>query len=70
MFTVATIPMICWLCALLAIPRRPLPGNEVAELTYRRLVGRHHLLVALAIAVTLLASGTALCALFVRATTP
>jgi len=36
------------LCALIAAPRRPHPGNEVAELVYIRLLGRQQWLVLLA----------------------
>ncbi len=50
-FAVATV-LTCWLCALLAIPRGPIPGHEVQELVYRRLIGRYHLLLACAIVTT------------------
>jgi hypothetical protein len=36
----AAIPLTCWLCAVLAIPRRPCPRHEVQEFLYRRRVGR------------------------------
>ena len=49
MWTVMLIPATCWLCALLAIPRRPLLGNEVQELIYTRLLGRQQRLVILAV---------------------
>src|SRR5690242_12795065 len=49
----ALIPLTCWLCALVAIPRRPLPGNEVQELVYARLLGRQQRLVLLALVVSL-----------------
>jgi hypothetical protein len=48
---IATI-LSCWLCALLATPRRPRRGNEVEVLVYTRLLGRRHLLVGLAAVVT------------------
>lgn len=40
-FPLVIIPITCWLCALLAIPRAPRRGDEVQELIHRRLVGRH-----------------------------
>jgi len=40
MLTLIAIPLTCWLCAFVAIPRKPLPGNEVQELVYARLLGR------------------------------
>jgi hypothetical protein len=46
------IPLTCWLCALVAIPRRPMPGDEAQELAYRRLVGRYHWLLLGAAAMT------------------
>lgn len=48
---IATI-LTCWCCVLLATPRRPLPGNEVEELVYTRLLGRQHLLILVAALVT------------------
>lgn len=65
MLVFAAIPLTCWLCALLAIPHPPQPGDEVQQLVYRRLVGRHQLLIACAVIVTLaLALSFALCLLF------
>lgn len=52
MLAYAAIPLTCWLCALIAIPRRPRRGNEVEELVYARLLGRHELLRLLAIVAT------------------
>ncbi len=52
MFAYAAIPLTCWLCALLAIPRKPRFGNEVEELVYSRLLGRRELLALLALFVT------------------
>lgn len=52
MFMLAAIPLMCWLCVLVAMPRRPLPDNEVQELVYTRLLGRHQWLVLLALLVT------------------
>ncbi len=60
----------CWLCALLAIPRKPLPGNETQELVYRRLIGRHQLLVALAFAVTLVTCCGMMISLFAQVAKP
>lgn len=52
MFTIAAIPITCWLCALIALPRRPLPDNEVQEIVYSRLLGRQRLLALFALLVT------------------
>jgi hypothetical protein len=52
MFLLAAIPLTCWVCTLVATPRRPRYGNEVEELVYSRLLGRQHLLRLLAIIVT------------------
>ena len=52
MFAYTAIPLTCWLCALLALPRRPRPGNEIAELVYARLLGRQQRLLLLAVVVT------------------
>jgi predicted MFS family arabinose efflux permease len=54
MLALIAIPITCWLCALLAIPRRPCPHHEMQEFTYRRLVGRQQLLVGCAIAATVI----------------
>jgi hypothetical protein len=70
MHLLALISLTCWLCALIATPRKPLPGDEVQELVYRRLVGRHHMLVALAAAATFVACCGALIYTFARATAP
>lgn len=43
-----------WLAAFVAMPRRPLPNNEVQELVYTRLLGRQHRALLLAIVVTML----------------
>lgn len=42
----------CWLCTFLAQPRKPLPGNEVEELVYSRLLGRQQTIRLLAIIMT------------------
>lgn len=47
-----TAAVTLWAAALAAAPRRPRVGNEVQELVYRRLLGRQHLLVLCASAVT------------------
>lgn len=53
MLALIAIPLTCWLCALVAIPRTPQLGEEVQELVYRRLVGRHQLLLACAVLASL-----------------
>jgi hypothetical protein len=52
MWNLIAIPLTCWLCAFVALPRKPRLGNEVEELVYARLLGRHHLLVLLALLAT------------------
>jgi hypothetical protein len=52
MWTVILIPAACWLCAVIAVPRKPCVGNEVEELVYARLLGRERQLVLLACVVT------------------
>lgn len=52
MLAYVAIPITCWLCALVAIPRKPRVGNEIAELVYVRLLGRQQRLLLLAAAVT------------------
>jgi hypothetical protein len=44
----SAISVTCWLCVLVAVPHRPLPGNEVQELVYARLLGRQQRLILLA----------------------
>jgi len=61
--TLGAVVITCWICALLAAPRRPLHGNEIEELVYRRLLGRQQMLMLLA----LLLTGFALLALAVTA---
>lgn len=48
-----------WLAAFIAMPRKPLPNNEVQVLVYARLLGRQHRVIILAFIVTALG----LCAL-------
>jgi hypothetical protein len=52
MFAYVAIPLTCWVCTCIAIPRKPRPGNEVEELVYARLLGRQHRLVLIALAAT------------------
>ncbi|MHB8647303.1 MAG: hypothetical protein ACYDAR_16065 [Thermomicrobiales bacterium] len=52
MVTLIAVALTCWLCSLIALPRRPLPNNEMQELVYARLLGRHHVLRLLALIVT------------------
>lgn len=52
MLMLAMIPLTCWLCVLIAMPRKPLPDNEVQELVYSRLLGRHQRLTLLAVSLT------------------
>ena len=47
------VPLTCWLCLLLAIPRRPRHDDEVAQFIYRRLIARHQLLILVASGITL-----------------
>jgi hypothetical protein len=58
----AAIAATCWACALLAVPRRPMPGNEVAELVYSRLLGRQQRLVLAASTATAMVGIAALIA--------
>jgi hypothetical protein len=52
MLALATIPLTCWVCAWLARPRKPRYGDEVQELVYGRLLGRHQRLTLLALILT------------------
>jgi hypothetical protein len=54
MASLALIIPVCWVCALLATPRKPRLGNEVEELVYTRLLGRQQRLVLLACVVTIM----------------
>lgn len=69
MYLVAAIPLTCWLCALVAMPRKPQWGNEVEELVYSRLLGRQQRLVMLAFGLTVAAILTFVLALPGRAAT-
>jgi hypothetical protein len=55
MWSLIGIPLTCWLCVLVAFPRKPLPGNEVEELVYARLLGRQQRLVLLAFLISAVA---------------
>jgi hypothetical protein len=55
MWSLIAIALTCWVCTLVAAPRRPLPGNEVEELVYARLLGRQQRLLLLALLVTVVA---------------
>lgn len=55
MIPLVTAALAFWAAALIARPRRPLPGNEVQELVYVRLLGRQQILTTIALGVTLLA---------------
>lgn len=52
MLALVAIPLTCWLCTLLALPGKPLPGNDVADLVYSRLLGRQQRLLTLAFIAT------------------
>jgi hypothetical protein len=43
------IALTCWICTFIALPRKPLPGNEVEELVYARLLGRQQRLALVAV---------------------
>jgi hypothetical protein len=53
LLAIIIVPLTCWLSVLFAIPRRPQPDDEIAQLIYRQLVARHQLLVSLAVVVSL-----------------
>ena len=55
MWSLIAIALTCWVCTIVAAPRRPLSGNEVEELVYARLLGRQHRLLLLALLVTVVA---------------
>jgi hypothetical protein len=63
MFAYVAIPLTCWMCALVAIPRRPRRGNEVEEFVYARLLGRSQRVALLALVVTAVAFFTFVLAL-------
>ncbi len=45
-------PLICWLAVFVARPRTPLPGGEIQERIYARLLGRQQVLIVLATVAT------------------
>jgi len=53
MSTFIAVALTGWLCVLVVIPRKPLPNNEVQELVYSRLLGRHQRLTMLAAGMTI-----------------
>jgi hypothetical protein len=63
MGTLIAVSVTCWLCALVALPRKPRLGNEVEELIYARLLGRQRRVALLAIGVTAALLLTAIVAL-------
>jgi hypothetical protein len=63
MWAYLAIPLTCWVCALVARPRRPQIGNDVAELVYARLLGRSQRVALLALVVTAVAFFTFIVAL-------
>lgn len=52
MGTLIAVSFTCWLCMIVAAPRKPQLGNEVEELVYAQLIGRQHRLALLAICIT------------------
>jgi hypothetical protein len=52
MIALALACLTCWVMVLAARPRRPLPGHEVQELVYSRLLGRQQTLVLVATVVS------------------
>jgi hypothetical protein len=53
--TYLAVPLVCWLCALLALPHTTPVGQSMEEHTYTRLLGGHRRLFLVAIAVTVIA---------------
>ena len=60
--TCIAVALTTWLCALIAVPRKPLPGHETAELVYARLLGRQRWLALLAAGATVFMAFTLLLA--------
>jgi hypothetical protein len=58
MLAYMAVPLTCWVCALVARPRRPHIGNEVEDFIYARLLGQQQRLTLLAL---LLTGGMLLC---------
>lgn len=53
---VGSIAGALWLSALLAMPQRPRPADELADLVFARLAGRQQWMVAAAIVATAVAA--------------
>jgi hypothetical protein len=49
------VALTCWLCAVLALPRKPRRNDELQELVYARLLGRQQTLMLVALVATALA---------------
>ena len=67
MMTCIAIALTCWLCALVASPQKPLPGNEVQELVYSRLLARYQRVLLLALVATVAVALVLMIALAQRA---
>jgi hypothetical protein len=67
MLTCIALALTCWLCAFVASPRKPLPGTEVQELVYVRLLGRWERVVLLAVVMTIVAFASIVAAVPERA---
>lgn len=66
MVTLTTIPIVLWFAVLLAKPRKPLPGNEVQELVYSRLLGGQRRVALLALVATMCMFVAGIAALSIR----
>lgn len=55
MVTDLVVPLVCWLCALIALPRVTRVGQSAEERTYARRLGGQRRLIFVAIVVTALA---------------
>ncbi len=67
MVTPIALALTCWLCVLLATPRRPRRGDEVEELVHAHLVGRCQRVMVVAVIVTLGAFVTCIATVAYRA---
>lgn len=61
MSVMIVVAITCWACVAVTRPGRPLPGNEVQELIYCHLLGRHQRMALIALVATGIAA-FALCA--------
>ncbi len=52
--TVSASVASLWIAAFIAMPRKPLPHNEMQELVYTRLLGGHHRVLLLAVVGTVI----------------